>query len=89
MKKSFLIINETGLHARPAAHFVRCASSVPAHIILECENEETDAKSIMGVIALRIIKGQTITITIDKDDQSLMNIIENHLIENQIAKIVE
>jgi phosphocarrier protein len=89
MEKSFLIVNETGLHARPAAHFVRCASSIPAHVVLRCENEETDAKSIMGVIAMRVKKGQIMTVYIDKDEESLMDIIENHLLENQIAKTLE
>lgn len=88
MKKSFLIINEHGLHARVAGNFVRCTSSIPAGITIECENEKTDAKSIMGLIALRIIKNQVITIEIDEEVPSYMEKIENHLIENQIAKIV-
>ncbi|AIO19391.1 Phosphocarrier protein HPr [Candidatus Izimaplasma bacterium HR1] len=89
MKKSFLIINQTGLHARPAANFVRCTSSIPAHILLECDGHETDAKSIMGVIGMQIVKGQIITLTMDNDEERLMKIIENHLVENQIAKEVK
>ncbi len=86
MEKSFLIVSEHGLHARPAANFVRCASSIPAHIIIRCESEETDAKSIMGLIAMRIVKGQVITIIIDEKNESFMNKIETHLVENQIAE---
>ena len=86
MRKSFLIINETGLHARAAANFVKCTSSIPAHITISCEGHETDAKSIMGVIGMTIIKGQTITLTIDKEDSKLMDIIKNHLVDYQIAK---
>lgn len=88
MKKSFLITNAHGLHARPAANFVRCTSSIPAHIIIECEGEKTDAKSLMGLIALRIVKNQVITIEIDQENKSFMDKIQNHLSENQIAKEV-
>ncbi len=86
MKKSFLITNAHGLHARPAANFVRMTSSIPAHITIECEGEKTDAKSIMGLIALRIVKNQVVTIEIDQENPSYMEKIETHLVENQIGK---
>lgn len=85
MKKSFLIINQHGLHARVAGNFVRCTSSIPAHITIESEGIKTDAKSIMGVIALKVIKDQTITIEIDQEEPSFMEKVENYLRENQIA----
>lgn len=85
LKKSFVIINEFGLHARPAANFVRCLSSIPAHITIECEGQTTDAKSIMGVVALRIIKDQVITIEIQSNEQSHIDTVETYLTENQIA----
>lgn len=88
MKKSFLITNEHGLHARPAANFVRVTSSIPAHITIECDNAKTDAKSLMGLIAMRIVKNQIITIEMDKEEPSLMDRIENHLVENKIGKVV-
>lgn len=88
MKKSFLITNQHGLHARVAANFVRCTSSIPAHITIECEGQTTDAKSIMGLIALKVVKNQVVTIEIDQENPSLMEKIENYLAENQIAQVL-
>jgi phosphotransferase system HPr (HPr) family protein len=57
------IDHEVGLHARPAAEFVKLASSFPCDI--QVKNNTTDsksvnAKSILGVLTLGVNQGHTI-----------------------------
>ncbi len=46
------IVNELGLHARPAAAFVKLASRFESEIHLEKEGHAVNGKSIMGVMTL-------------------------------------
>ena len=55
--KDVVIINELGLHARPAAMFVKVANQFNSEIFLEKEGERVNGKSIMGVMMLAASKG--------------------------------
>ena len=46
--KELTIINKLGIHARPAAQFVKLASKFDADIVVEKDGEEVDGKSILG-----------------------------------------
>ncbi len=46
------IPNRLGLHARPAAAFVKLSSSFRSHISVEKDGLEVNGKSIMGVMML-------------------------------------
>jgi phosphocarrier protein len=50
--REFTIENKLGLHARPAAMFVRVANQVPCEINVEKDNEQVNGKSIMGLMML-------------------------------------
>lgn len=70
MKKEVTIINETGLHARPASMFVREASKFKSSVELIHDGEKVNAKSIMGIMKLGLSKGTTIEIeTIGEDEE--------------------
>lgn len=56
------IVNQDGLHARPAAQIVRLASSFSADIELSKEGMGVNGKSIMGVMMLAAEFGSEITI---------------------------
>jgi len=84
MEKTFKVISDNGLHARPAANFVRVASTIPVSVTLTCNGKSNDAKSIMGVMSLQIVKGSEITINVESEDVSLMSKLEAHLVENNI-----
>ena len=49
--KELTIINKLGIHARPAAQFVKLASKFDADIVVEKDGEEVDGKSILGLMA--------------------------------------
>lgn len=62
------IPNEEGLHARPAAKFVRLASRYACEISVEKDDEEINGKSIMGLMMLAAAQGSTIRVTAEGDD---------------------
>jgi len=62
VEKDFEIQNELGLHARPAALFVKTANSFKADIIVEKEGRKVNGKSIMGIMMLAAAKGTAIKI---------------------------
>jgi len=57
-----MIINRLGLHARPAAMFVRIASRYRSEVWVEKEGEQINGKSIMGLMMLAAGQGSKLTI---------------------------
>jgi phosphocarrier protein len=62
------IPNEEGLHARPAAKFVKLANRFPCEIWVEKDDEEINGKSIMGLMMLAAAKGSVITVSAEGDE---------------------
>lgn len=56
------IQNRLGLHARPAAEFVKLASRFRAEVRVEKDELEVNGKSIMGVMMLAAEAGASIRI---------------------------
>lgn len=69
IEKKVIIKNESGLHARPAAKFVKECSKYRSEIAIEKEGFKINAKSIMGIMAIGIFEGDEITISIDGPDE--------------------
>src|SRR3954467_12345804 len=57
IEKEIPIINRLGLHARPAAMFVRIASRYRSEVWVSKEGEEGNGKSIMGLMMLAAGQG--------------------------------
>ncbi len=68
--KSFLIIDETGIHARPATILVQTATKFESDIELEYNSKKVNLKSIMGVMSLGVGKGAEVTIYADGKDEA-------------------
>lgn len=62
------IPNEEGLHARPAAKFVKLANRFSSDIWVRKNDDETNGKSIMGLMMLAAEQGAVITITAEGED---------------------
>ena len=62
------INNEVGLHARPATFFIQKANEFKSGIWLEKDERRVNAKSLLGVLSLGIVKGTTITLLADGAD---------------------
>jgi phosphocarrier protein HPr len=68
IEKEVTIVNRLGLHARPAAMFVRIASRHRAEIWVSKEGEEINGKSIMGLMMLAAGQGSKLLIRCDGPD---------------------
>ena len=78
--KSFLIIDETGIHARPATLLVQTATKFESDIELEYNSKKVNLKSIMGVMSLGVGKGAEVTIYADgKDEEEAIEAISETL----------
>ncbi len=55
-QNSYVIIDETGIHARPATMLVQTASKFDSDIQLEYNGKKVNLKSIMGVMSLVLVK---------------------------------
>ena len=63
IEKEVTIVNRLGMHARPAALFVRTASRYRCEIWVEKENERINGKSIMGLMMLAAGQGSKLRIS--------------------------
>ncbi len=52
VRRTFRITNKQGLHARPAAMFVKAASRFRSEIWVTKDDDEVNGKSIMGLMML-------------------------------------
>lgn len=62
------IVNPLGLHARPAAEFVKLAARFRAEVQVEKDGMTVNGKSIMGVMTLAAECGSAIRIRTSGDD---------------------
>lgn len=68
IKKEIVILNELGLHARPAAMFVKLANGFSCDLVIEKGSEQVNGKSIMGIMMLAAGKGSKIKVTAQGQD---------------------
>ena len=82
MKKKIITVElPDGLEARPAAMLVQVASQYDSRIYLESGSKRVNAKSIMGMMTLGLIAGQSITVEADgADEDQAVSEIEKYLI---------
>ncbi len=66
--KEIPIVNRLGLHARPAAMFVRIASRHRCEVWVAKEGEEVNGKSIMGLMMLAAGQGSKLQIRCEGAD---------------------
>ncbi len=71
VKKTVIVKNKQGLHARPAALFVQVANKFDSSIIVRRDSEEVNGKSIMGILMLGVEKDTPIIIEADGEDARL------------------
>ena len=67
--KEAVINNQVGLHARPATFFIQKANEFKSSIWIEKDDRKVNAKSLLGVLSLGIVKGTTVTLVADGSDE--------------------
>jgi phosphocarrier protein len=70
MTKDFLVANKLGMHARPAAMFVKTANRFTCDIFVEKDGEKVNGKSIMGLMMLAAGPGSKLTVHAHGQDAS-------------------
>jgi len=68
ISKQFTIQNKLGLHARPAAMFVKVANRHRSEIWVEKDGESVNGKSIMGLMMLAAGQGTELLISAEGED---------------------
>ncbi|MDE0132189.1 MAG: HPr family phosphocarrier protein [bacterium] len=68
MQVEITITNPAGLHARPAAEFVKRAKASPSEIKVTSGEKTVNAKSMLGILKLGATEGTTISVEVDGDD---------------------
>lgn len=86
VKRDLEIINRLGLHARAAAQLVHTAARFGCDVLLEKDETEVDAKSILGLLQLGAAQGTQVTVSCEGSDEreALQSVVE--LIENRFGE---
>lgn len=88
MKKTFIVTDPVGLHARPATLLVNEASKYVSDIKIVVEDKEVNLKSIMGVMSLGIATNSTFEIDIiGTDEAEAMEALINVISSSEIGKV--
>ena len=82
IKRKVTIVNEAGLHARPAAALVKLASKFEADFYIHMYGYKVNGKSILGVMTLAAEKGAELELEIKGPDEkkaakAIMDLIES------------
>jgi phosphocarrier protein HPr len=67
-KREVVVVNKLGIHARPAAQFVRAANKFKCEVFVEKDGERVNGKSIMGLMMLAAGPGSKLMLYCEGDD---------------------
>jgi phosphocarrier protein len=79
--------NPLGLHARPAAKLVDCASRFSSEIKLNYQDKNIDAKSIMSVLMLAAAMGAELELHISGEDEEAARAALEQLFESGFGEL--
>src|SRR5829696_4978057 len=68
IRKELVVLNKLGIHARPAALFVKTANRFDCDIFVEKDGETVNGKSIMGLMMLAAGPGSKLMIFAEGED---------------------
>ena len=73
IEKKVTIINNAGLHTRPAATIVKIAAQFNSEFFILKDGMNINGKSIIGVMTLAAAKGSVLTLSFEGDDEKKMS----------------
>lgn len=87
IEKTVVVKSKSGLHARPASFLVKEAGRFQCSLTLGKGGREGDLKSILGVMSLAVMSGETVIIKGDGVDEAeavehVVDVFENGLGED-------
>ncbi len=83
MEQTFKILNEEGMHARPAGAFVKVASEFKSAVEVKANGMTKNGKSIMGLMSLGLSKDSELTVVTKGEDENEAMKKLGMLIENR------
>lgn len=86
ISKEVTINNQIGLHARPATFFIQKANEFKSSIWIEREERRVNAKSLLGVLSLGIVKGTAVNIVADGVDENEAIATLSELIDSDFSE---
>ena len=86
ISKEVTINNQVGLHARPATFFIQKANEFKSSIWIERDERRVNAKSLLGVLSLGIVKGTTVNIVADGVDENEAIATLSELIDSDFSE---
>ena len=86
LSKEFILLNKTGLHARPAAILVKALSKFQSDIKIIYDNKEVNAKSFISITSLGIEKNSKIIVDINGADADKAMQIVGDLVNNKFGE---
>lgn len=88
IRRSLLVTNRLGLHARAAAKLVRlvCGFSSEVHLSREDQNQHIDARSILGILMMAASQGTRLIVTIDGADEADVSEAIRELFKNRFGE---
>lgn len=72
LMRTMEILNQYGIHARPAALFVKLASRYDADVAVEKGGNRVSGKSIMGLMTLEASRGSVITVSAEGPEAEMV-----------------
>lgn len=66
---SYTVKDELGIHARPAGMLVKEVKNFQSQVTLEKDGKSVDASRLMAVMGMGVKKDQTVTVTVEGDDE--------------------
>ena len=92
--KEVTVNNQVGLHARPATFFIQKANEFKCSIWVEKDERRVNAKSLLGVLSLGVVKGTTINLIADGVDEkeavdALVELFNSNFDESNPSKTPE
>ena len=66
---SYTVKDELGIHARPAGMLVKEVKNFQSKVTLEKDGKSVDASRLMAVMGMGVKKDQTVTVTVESDDE--------------------
>ena len=86
ISKEGTINNQVGLHARPATFFIQKANEFKSSIWIERDERRVNAKSLLGVLSLGIVKGTAVNIVADGVDENEAIATLSELIDSDFSE---
>ena len=83
LTREVTINNQVGLHARPATFFIQKANEFKSNIWIEKDDRKVNAKSLLGVLSLVIVKGTSVNLIADgSDEKEALNTLETLIVSD-------